>query len=171
MLANRARDAHPYALSTVVGHVPPPKNGPMKAVAVKTVMRPFPYFIQIDAPLLQARRMMLEHRIRHLPVMQGHALKGIVTDRDLKLLLGPELGSPDPVGLTVEDAYVENGFSADMETPLAEVLAYMAKHHIGAALVTSRGRLVGIFTTTDACHHFAEHLLPGVTEETPPERA
>jgi acetoin utilization protein AcuB len=146
-------------------------NGTMKPVLIKTVMKPFPYSIQIDAPLLKARKMMLEHRIRHLPVMQGHDLKGIVTDRDLKLLLGPELGSPDPVGLTVEDAYVEHGFSADLETPLAEVLAYMARHHIGAALITSHGRLAGIFTTTDACWHFAEHLQPGITSDERPLRA
>ncbi len=134
-------------------------------------MKPFPYAVQIDAPLLQARKMMLEHRIRHLPVMKGHDLKGIITDRDLKLLLGPELGSPDPLGLIVEDAYVENSFSADLETPLAEVLAYMARHHIGATLVTSRGRLAGIFTTMDACHHFAEHLEPGITDSSPPLKA
>jgi CBS domain-containing protein len=34
----------------------------------------------------------------------------------------------------------------------------MARDHIGAALVVRRGKLVGIFTVTDACRLFAEWL-------------
>jgi hypothetical protein len=34
----------------------------------------------------------------------------------------------------------------------------MAGEHIGSALITRHGRLVGIFTATDACRIFCEHL-------------
>jgi hypothetical protein len=34
----------------------------------------------------------------------------------------------------------------------------MAEHQLGSAIVTRRGKLAGIFTVTDACHHFAEYL-------------
>ena len=121
-------------------------------------MTPFPYAVDIAAPIGQARKLMLEHHVHHLPVTQGGELKGIVSDRDIKLLLGPELGSPDPQDLTVEDAYVENGYSADLETPLAMVARTMAEQHIGAAVITRQQRIAGIFTATDACRVLAEFL-------------
>ena len=53
----------------------------------------------------------------------------------------------------VSDAYI-----VDLDTRLDEVLAHMAEHHLGSAIITREGKLVGVFTTTDACRHFAEHL-------------
>ncbi len=125
---------------------------------VKSVMTPFPYSIDIGAAIGQARALMLEHHVHHLPVTQGGELKGIISDRDIKLLLGPELGSPDPKELTVEDAYVAQGFTVDLESPLREVVAAMAERHVGAALVTRQGRIAGIFTATDACRVLGEYL-------------
>ena len=125
---------------------------------VKSVMTPFPYSVGLTAPLLDARKLMLEHRVRHLPVTQGHELKGIVTDRDIKLLLGPEMDYPNPRELTVEDAYVTEAYVVDINAPLSDVVLEMAKRHIGAALVTGHGRLAGIFTTSDACRALGEWL-------------
>jgi CBS domain-containing protein len=34
--------------------------------------------------------MMLEHHVRHLPVTSAHRPSGIITDRDIKGLLGRE---------------------------------------------------------------------------------
>ncbi|MGI9327587.1 MAG: CBS domain-containing protein [Pseudomonadales bacterium] len=137
-------------------------NKKKKEPRVKSVMTPFPHSVWIKAPILVARAQMVEHNIRHLPVTESHKLCGIVTDRDLKLLLGPEVGAPNSGGLssqlTVEDAYVEDCYVVDLETPLAAVLEEMASRHIGAALVTARGKLAGIFTATDACRVFAAHL-------------
>ena len=130
----------------------------MKETHLKAVMTPFPYSVSLEDPLARARKLMLEHHVRHLPVTVDHELKGLISDRDIKLLLGPELGSPDPKQLTVEDAYVENCYAADLETPLRLVLAEMADKHVGAVVVTAHGRLAGIFTATDACRAFAEHL-------------
>ena len=125
---------------------------------IKSVMTPFPYAVELEAPLLDARRMMLKHHVRHLPVTSAHRLRGIITDRDIKLLLGPELDYPDPRALSVEDAYIEDSYEVDVNTPLSTVLLEMAHRHIGAAIVTGHGRLAGIFTTTDACRTFGESL-------------
>lgn len=130
----------------------------MKEPRFKSVMTPFPYSVELSAPIGEARRLMLEHKIRHLPVTRHHELAGLISDRDIKLLLGPEIGSPDPKELTVEDAYVADCYIVDLERPLREVLHAMADRHIGAAVVTAHGRLAGIFTATDACRAFAEHL-------------
>jgi acetoin utilization protein AcuB len=125
---------------------------------MKSVMTPFPYSVGLNAPLLDARKLMLEHRVRHLPVTQGHELKGIITDRDIKLLLGPEMDYPNPRDLTVEDGYVAEAYVVDINAPLSDVVLEMAKRHIGAALVTGHGRLAGIFTTSDACRALGEWL-------------
>jgi CBS domain-containing protein len=101
---------------------------------------------------------MLEHRVRHLPVTQNHELKGIITDRDIKLLLGPEMDYPNPRELKVEDGFVANPYVVDINSPLSDVVLEMAERHIGAALVTGHGRLAGIFTTSDACRVLGEWL-------------
>jgi acetoin utilization protein AcuB len=134
---------------------------------IKQLMTPFPYVIERGAPLLEARRLMLEHRIRHLPVIHQHELVGLISDRDIKLMLGPEFDYPDPRELTVADVMVENPYLVDLETALRTVLRHMADAHIGTALVTRAGRLAGIFTATDACRHFARWL----EDEFPPPTA
>ncbi len=131
----------------------------MREPLVKSVMTPFPHSVELDAPLGQARKLMLDHHVRHLPVMQNHELKGIISDRDIKLLLGPELGSPDPATLTVEDAYVDECYKVDIDTPLVTVLSALAERHIGAALVTREDRLAGIFTALDGCRAYAADLM------------
>ena len=136
---------------------------------VKSVMTPFPYSVALDAPIGAARKLMLDKHVHHLPVTRGGELAGIVTDRDIKLLLGPELGSPDPKELTVEDAYVAEALVVDLETPLVEVLSAMIDRHLGASLVTGHGRLAGIFTSVDACRVLHDHLEK--TWHPPPEAA
>ena len=128
-------------------------------------MTPFPHSIDIDAPLAQARKMMREGDFRHLPVTSGGAIVGIVTDRDIKLLLGPDCGNPDERELKVYDAYIDKPCVVPASTPLATVARTMAQHHIGSVIVTKNDKLVGIFTVTDACRALAE-ILEGHPSET-----
>lgn len=113
-------------------------------------MTPCPDTVAIDAPLVEARRFMQRRHIRHLPVVDENRLSGLLTDRDIKLMLGPDFDYPPPAELKVRDAYAENAYIVDETAPLDEVATYMAKHHIGSALVTRHGDLCGIFTATDA---------------------
>ena len=128
-------------------------------------MTPFPHAIDIDAPLAQARRMMREGHFRHLPVTSAGDIAGVVTDRDIKLLLGPDFGSPDERELKVHDAYIDKPCVVPASTPVATVARTMAQHHIGSAIITKNNKLVGIFTVTDACRALAE-VLDGHPAET-----
>jgi acetoin utilization protein AcuB len=119
-------------------------------------MTPFPHSIDVDAPLEDAHKLMREHRFRHVPVMSGGEIVGVLTDRDIKLVLGPDFGSPDERELRVRDAYVERPCVVPASTPVAKVARVMAQHRIGSAIVTKHGKLVGIFTVTDACRALAE---------------
>jgi acetoin utilization protein AcuB len=119
-------------------------------------MTPFPHSIDVDAPLEDAHKLMREHRFRHVPVMSGGEIVGVLTDRDIKLVLGPDFGSPDERELRVRDAYVERPCVVPASTPVAKVARVMAQNRIGSAIVTKHGKLVGIFTVTDACRAVAE---------------
>ena len=134
---------------------------------IRSVMTPFPYSIEIEAPLEEARRMMEEHGIRHVPVKDGDVLVGLVSDRDIKLVLGPYRGGSDAGEVPrVRHACVVDVFKAEMTTPLQRVVAEMAHRRIGSALITKDGRLAGIFTATDACRCLAE-LLAGRSDLPP----
>jgi len=131
---------------------------------VVAFMTPFPYSIDVDAPLAEELALMREHHFRHLPVTSAQAIVGILTDRDIKLVLGPDFGSPDERELRVRDAYVERPCVVPASTPVAVVARTMAEHRIGSAIVTKHDKLVGIFTVTDACRALAE-ILGGHEEE------
>lgn len=125
---------------------------------IKSVMTEFPYSVDASAPIDEAQVFMREHKIRHLPVTDEGILIGVVTDRDIKLLLGPDFKYPEPQELKVSDAYVERTYVVDVDTPLESVLSHMAEHRLGSALVTDAGKLAGLFTSTDACRAFADTL-------------
>jgi len=130
-------------------------------------MTPFPHSIDLDAPLTQARLIMRKGHFRHLPVTSGGDLVGVITDRDIKLLLGPDFGNPDERELKVHEAYIDKPCVVPASTPVATVARTMAEHRIGSAIITKNDKLVGIFTVTDACRALAEILEghPAGTDE------
>jgi len=129
-----------------------------KVPKIKSVMTPFPYDVGLHEPIGRARKLMMEHKVRHLPVTHDHVLKGLVSDRDIKLILGPEFDYPNPKEVTVEDAMIEDPYVVDIEVSLITVLDEMAARHIGAALVIKDDRLAGIFSASDACRELSKWL-------------
>ena len=126
--------------------------------SIGSVMTPFPCVVQINDSVLAARSLMVEHEVRHLPVKDGSTLVGVLTDRDLKRALDPSLGLPPKEELFVRDVFVPDAYIVDVGEPLDSVLDHLSSQHIGSALVTKSGRLVGIFTLTDAARLFSRHL-------------
>lgn len=125
---------------------------------LKNAMTPFPYSVDAEAPIDDAVEFMRTHKIRHLPVTTKGALTSIVSDRDIKLVLGPDFAYPNSRDLKVRDAMVKDCYIVDVATPLAAVLRHMASQRIGSAVVTRRGKLAGVFTANDACRAFADYL-------------
>ena len=125
---------------------------------VRSVMTPFPHSVKTEDPLASAQALMAEHGIRHLPVTEDDRLVGVLTDRDLKRALDPDVGLPPKEELFVRDVFVSDAYIVEGREPLDMVLEYMAAHHIGSALVTRDGLLMGILTSTDACRLFCDHL-------------
>jgi acetoin utilization protein AcuB len=119
-------------------------------------MTPTPHSIGHDQTLATAQKLMREHHIRHLPVLSGGKLRGLVSEREVKWIA--TLSTVDTSKVTVEDAMVEEPFAVDPETPLDEVATTMAREKYGAALVVKDGHVIGIFTSVDACRALVELL-------------
>jgi len=126
--------------------------------SVKVAMTPFPWSIDIDAPLSSARAMMAEHEIHHLPVTEEGALVGVISGREVAL--GTAIAQARDAGRDplVREACVLQAYAVEDTEPLDGVLAIMARDRLGSALVTRRGKLVGVFTVTDACQLLADWL-------------
>jgi acetoin utilization protein AcuB len=101
---------------------------------------------------------MRSKKIRHLPVTRDGIPVGVISDRDIKLVLGPDFAYPNPDELTVGQVMVKEAYSVDLATRVDKVLEHMTRHHIGSVLITRKGKLVGVFTSMDACRAFCELL-------------
>lgn len=124
--------------------------------SVQKFMTTVPYSIGPDQKLSLAHKMMREHSIRHLPVLDGGKLVGILTDRDLHLI--ESLKDVDPESVTVDDAMSQGPFSVSPDAPLDEVVAEMAEHKYGCAVIIQNAKVVGVLTTVDVCRALAELL-------------
>jgi len=120
-------------------------------------MTPFPNWVSSEASIDDALVMMKEHAIRHLPVKHNGELFGVITERDIKQAQNI-VEKAVSQNLKVKDICIQHLYVVEMETPIDEVLMNMVERHIGSALVIKQGRLAGLFTTSDACRCYAEHL-------------
>ena len=119
-------------------------------------MTPSPYSIGQEQKLAQAHKLMRTHAIRHLPVLHGGKLVGVLSDRDLHLI--ESLRDVDPEGVLVEEAMSPTVYTVPPKAPLDEVVREMAHHKYGCAVVEENGKVVGVFTTVDAMRAFADLL-------------
>ena len=119
-------------------------------------MTPGPHSIGQEQSLAQAHRLMRDHHIRHLPVLHGGKLAGVLSDRDLHLI--ETLRDVDPDKVTVEEAMSPTVYTVSPRAPLDEVVKEMAHHKYGCAVIEDNGKVVGVFTTVDAMRAFAELL-------------
>jgi acetoin utilization protein AcuB len=100
-----------------------------------------PWTVLLDDSLAVARRMIAEREIRHLPVLDGRRVVGMVTERELA-------GAFDRMG-TVADVMVP-AHRVDAETPFGDVLDAMTTNRWDAVVVLGGEHVEGIFTETDA---------------------
>lgn len=108
--------------------------------------------IEVHQSIAHAVEVMQEHDLRHLPILDTGKVVGEVSDRDLRVWgLRPELSK----STTIRHIMIEDPFVIDPGAPLQEVASEMAERKIGCAIVVQSGRLVGMFTVTDALRALA----------------
>lgn len=121
-------------------------------------MTPFPYSVTLDTLLSDARKLMEEHNVNHLPIMDQKKIVGIIARRDIKARKEVHINTEDKSKLQVKDAYIAEPYIVDVNEPLENVLLTMAEVRHHAALVIKHGKLVGIFTYIDVCRYLGNYL-------------
>ena len=111
-------------------------------------MTPLVHTISLETSLPDARAAMRRWHVRHLPVIDGTRLVGLLSERELARLEGFPMVNLDLV--STADAMAESPYVVAPDTPLHDVVVHMGQHRLGSAIVSDGERVVGIFTTTDA---------------------
>ena len=124
---------------------------------IADLMTADPYCIQRDESLRQAHKLMRMRNVRHLPVLKDEQLVGLVSERDLHLL--ETLKSVDPAKEPVAEAMTESPFAVAPGARVREVVQEMLQKKYGSAVVVEHGRVIGIFTRSDALRALLK-LLP-----------
>jgi len=120
------------------------------------VMVGSPHTIGVEQSVAVARRKMNKHHIRHLPVLHGGRLVGMVTDRDLTLV--ESLHHGDLEAVAVDEVMSPEPYAITPSTSLEWVALDMAEHKYGSAVVLDHGEVVGVFTTVDALRALSDLL-------------
>ena len=131
---------------------------------IDTYMTISPHTVGADQTLAHAHELLREHRIRHLPVLRGGQLIGMLTERDLALI--EKLKDVDPRTLKIEEAMTADVYTVAPDARLDVVVSEMAARKLGSAIIVRSGKVAGIFTMVDACNALAELLQAPAVQPT-----
>ena len=120
-----------------------------------------PHSIGLRQTLAQAYALMREHNVRHLPVLSGGKLVGLLADPDLHTV---DLLTRFPINeIAVEQAMTPVPYAVTADTRLDVAAREMAAHKYDAVVVMRDARVVGVFTAIDALRALAATLGGGGT--------
>ncbi|MBI4561024.1 MAG: CBS domain-containing protein [Candidatus Rokubacteria bacterium] len=132
---------------------------------VRDFMSTSPISVTPETPVAEARDLMRRRQIRHLLVLDGERLAGIITDRDIRLVLPSPATSLSVweinyllAQLRVERVMTRSVITVSSDRPVEEAVRLMLAHKIGALPVREADRVLGIITETDLLRAFARVL-------------
>jgi CBS domain-containing protein len=116
-----------------------------------------------------AEELMREEVIRHIPVVSGDRLVGIVTQRDLfraglssALRFSPSTEQEWLANVSVKSIMTRRVLHAHPDADLASALKLMLRERVGCLPVVEDGRLVGMLSETDCLRYLADAMQAGV---------
>lgn len=136
---------------------------------VKRRMTPHPITVAPGTSHREAMRLMNEHNINRLPVVDGKGrVVGIVSKTDL-LSTGPSRVTSLSIyeiytlldELTLEQIMTQPVLAVEEDCSLTAAAHYMVEHNVGSLLVMRGDELVGIITSTDIFKTFVEIMGGG----------
>jgi acetoin utilization protein AcuB len=124
-------------------------------VQVKEFTTPDPITVKEGATIDDMLALMSDHGIRHLPVLRGTEVVGIISDRDVRLVAG--LTAAEKYQVQASDIMAENPVTVPATMALDEAAFIMSDKKVGSVIVIGDdGDFLGIFTVTDALNALIE---------------
>jgi acetoin utilization protein AcuB len=113
---------------------------------IGSVMTKYPFSISASGTVGEAGQLMREKEIRHLPVMEGEEVVGVLSERDLRAV-----GKfPRYEAMRVSEVMSPDPFVVGPDALFSDVAQVMAQRKYGSVVVVDGPRPVGIFTAVDA---------------------
>jgi acetoin utilization protein AcuB len=130
-------------------------------VPVSEFTTPDPITVSEDMLIYDLRQLMEKHGIRHLPVVRGDTVVGVISDRDVRLFSG--LTVAEKFQVQAADIMATDPLTVSASTPLDEVAYAMSEKKVGSVIVKDEDdQFLGIFTVTDALNALIEIVRAGV---------
>ena len=123
------------------------------AMIVEEIMFKKPFTAKKNQSLLEAHELMVKHSIRHLPVVEGNRLLGIITESDIRNAFiggGPtDPKAPNPSKMKIQDHMTETLLTVTPDTNVEDAALVIYKNKVGALPVVQDQGLVGIISVMD----------------------
>jgi len=138
----------------------------VSALRVRDFMSSNPETLAPEDRLLDAELLIRRAGVRHIPVVSGGTLVGLLSERDVRRYAPSILDStPEDYNRIFEQTRIERVMTRDVgtttpDTPLAEAASLMYSQRSGCLPVMEGGALVGILTRRDVLR-FAVDVLSG----------
>jgi acetoin utilization protein AcuB len=130
----------------------------MRRLIIKDWMTPNPITVHPQNTLPQVRKLMEEHHIRRLPVVEEDELVGIITLGDIREAQPSDVSALSSYEseqlvelITVDTVMTPDPLTVTPESSIAEAAQLMLEHKVGGLPVMENSKLVGIITETDFC--------------------
>ena len=112
--------------------------------------------------LYEAEKLFKQHNIRHIPIVEGAKLLGVVSYSDLLKISYADVNEADDIESVVYDLYsipqmmAKSPVTVSSDTSIKDVTETLSKHTFHSIPVVDDGELVGIVTTTDLLKYFID---------------
>lgn len=139
-------------------------------MAIREYMTVNPVTVRSDDSIWYALKMLRGHEVRHLPVIQGKRLVGIISDRDFRHMLPSSLAMAEEqkrfrtwgTQVKVGEVMTRKVLTVSPETRTDKAARLMVEHRIGCLPVVRGSTLIGIVTTVDLLRAMAGEHHPRV---------
>ena len=123
-----------------------------------------PVCVSVNAPVSDARKMLEEEKVHHLPIVEGDHLVGIMTPNDFLRVSFGEFGNQDSRNL---DAILDHTYklselmnadpvTVDAQQTVRDAAIILASSNFHSLPVVDNSKLVGIVTSSDLIKYLLE---------------
>ncbi|TRO65499.1 CBS domain-containing protein [Christiangramia sabulilitoris] len=133
------------------------KQVPVSEIMTKNLIK-----LHLQDELSQAEALFKKHRIRHLPVVEGEHIVGMLSYNDLLRISFADAVEDDEEEIettvydmfSIEHVMTKKVVSVSPETSIREVATIFTQNDFHALPIVSHDNLIGIVTTTDVIRYF-----------------